>query len=76
MRWFGYAWLILFNTFCIVVVLAVFAKLFERPDVILVAILGFIYIAIEVRRAAQNVGITEGLMQLRKQVLESPQTIE
>jgi hypothetical protein len=70
MRWFGYAWLILFNTFCIVVVLAVFAKLFERPDVILVAILGLIYIAIEVRGAAQNVGITEGLMQLRKQVLE------
>jgi hypothetical protein len=70
MRWFGYAWLILFNTFCIVVVLAVFAKLFERPDVILVAILGLIYIAIEMRGVAQNVGITEGLMQLRKQVLE------
>jgi hypothetical protein len=70
MRWIGFAWLILINSFSTVVVLAVFAKLSDRSEVVLVAILGLIYTAIEVRGANQNVGITEGLMQLRRQGLE------
>ncbi len=69
MSWLGYSWTIAVNCFYLFIILAVFDKLDHRPEAVVVAILGLIYVA--VRTTGMGLGWAHGhtLFHLNKQLL-------
>jgi hypothetical protein len=71
MRWVGYAWTSVVNCFYLCVVLAVFAKLYDRPEAITAAILGLIYVAVVASNSRMALGTAQALMKVNQQILET-----
>jgi hypothetical protein len=71
MRWVGYAWTGVVNCFYLCVVLAVFAKLYDRPEAITVAILGLIYVTLVASNSRMALGTAQALMKVNQQILET-----
>jgi len=76
MRWIGYAWTSVVNCFYLCVVLAVFAKLCDRPEAITVAILGLIYVALVASNSRMALGVTQALMKVSQQILETRRLLQ
>jgi hypothetical protein len=76
MRWLGYAWTVAVNCFYLVIIGWVFTKLGNRhEEVITVAVLGLIYVAIRTISMYQFAATFEMFMQTRKQLLQLQQFV-
>lgn len=68
MRWLGYLWTIAVNCFYLFIILAVFDKLHHRPEVVIVAILGLIYVLIRGLGIGLSIYISVSMLQFNKQL--------
>jgi hypothetical protein len=69
MRWLGYLWNVLVNCFYLAIVLWVFDKLGNRPEAIVVAVIGMTYVAIRTIAIGQYAITVGSLFVLKKEIL-------
>jgi hypothetical protein len=69
MRWLTFGWVIIINCLYLLVVLLVFAKFGSSPQAVMIAILGLIYVAIEMRGRYQNMAFARAMVELNRQLL-------
>ena len=69
MRWLGYLWTVAVNCFYLLIIVAVFDKLYQRPEAVVVAILGLIYVTIRMIGIGLSMGMARSLLHLNKQLL-------
>ncbi len=70
MRWLGFAWAVVVNCICLLVVLLVFAKFAGSPQAVLIAVLGLVYVAAEVRSRYQNMAFARAMVELNGHLLQ------
>lgn len=69
MRWFVFAWVIAGNCIGLLMVLLVFAKFGSSPQAIVIAVLGLLYVAAEVRGRYQNMAFARAMVELNGHLL-------
>jgi hypothetical protein len=70
MRWLGFAWAVVVNWIGLLVVLLVFAKFAGTPQAVLIAVLGLVYVAAEVRGRYQNMAFARAMVELNGHLLQ------
>jgi hypothetical protein len=68
-RWFVFAWVIAGNCIGLLAVLLVFAKIASSPQAIVIAVLGLMYVAAEVRGRYQNMAFARAMVELNGHLL-------